>query len=122
MSRAQAIQELLQEIKKEEKPTAKRLNKLKKDITVKHNIGAVPTNIELLTHAPQDELLLYKSKLLSKPVRTTSGVAPIAIMTAPFPCPQVSGKDDVAAVIAGGSVMVTVCVVVQPETSVRVTE
>ena len=87
-SRDQAIQELLEEIRLIDSLTAEKLSKLKKEIGTKYSLSNSPTNIELLTHVKKEELSLFKSKLLSKPTRTISGVAPVAIMTAPFACPH----------------------------------
>ena len=80
-------QDLIEEIKTSN-PDQRQLLKLKKKFCITHKIPKPPTNIELLLHAKDDELALLKKKLLSKPVRTASGVAPIAIMTAPFACPH----------------------------------
>lgn len=87
-SREQAIQELLEQIRIIENPTSENLSKLKKEIGIKYSLSNPPTNIELLTNVNKEELSSFKSKLLSKPTRTISGVAPVAIMTAPFACPH----------------------------------
>ena len=87
-SRTEAIQELLEEIRKVENLTPEKLSKLKKETGIKYSLSNPPTNIELLTSVKKEELSLFKSKLLSKPTRTISGVAPVAIMTAPFACPH----------------------------------
>ncbi len=87
-AREEAIDEILRKIKEIENPTQKKLNGLKREITIKHQLGRVPTNIELLTHIKKEDSAFYKKTLFTKPVRTTSGVAPLAIMTAPFRCPH----------------------------------
>ncbi|MBD3208811.1 tRNA uridine(34) 5-carboxymethylaminomethyl modification radical SAM/GNAT enzyme Elp3, partial [Candidatus Woesearchaeota archaeon] len=48
----------------------------------------IPTDIEVLLHAGKEELESIKPYLQTKPARTGSGVAVIATMTAPFPCPH----------------------------------
>ncbi|MBI5398168.1 tRNA uridine(34) 5-carboxymethylaminomethyl modification radical SAM/GNAT enzyme Elp3 [Candidatus Woesearchaeota archaeon] len=48
----------------------------------------IPTDIEILLHADQADIPQLKKLLLTKPVRTISGVSPVAIMTRPFRCPH----------------------------------
>ncbi|WP_266078029.1 tRNA uridine(34) 5-carboxymethylaminomethyl modification radical SAM/GNAT enzyme Elp3 [Haladaptatus caseinilyticus] len=48
----------------------------------------VPKNSEILDHAPNDQREELEPVLQRKPVRTASGVSPIAIMTSPHQCPH----------------------------------
>ncbi|WP_128476071.1 tRNA uridine(34) 5-carboxymethylaminomethyl modification radical SAM/GNAT enzyme Elp3 [Halorussus pelagicus] len=48
----------------------------------------VPKNSELLDHAPEEHREDLQEVLQSKPVRTASGVSPVAIMTSPHQCPH----------------------------------
>ncbi|MDZ7702128.1 MAG: tRNA uridine(34) 5-carboxymethylaminomethyl modification radical SAM/GNAT enzyme Elp3 [Halobacteriales archaeon] len=48
----------------------------------------VPRNTELLEFAPADRRDELRSLVARKPVRTASGVSPVAIMTSPAPCPH----------------------------------
>ncbi|MBI4152974.1 tRNA uridine(34) 5-carboxymethylaminomethyl modification radical SAM/GNAT enzyme Elp3, partial [Candidatus Woesearchaeota archaeon] len=68
--------------------TPKQLAQLKRALCVKHSVAKPPTNFDILFHAQQQDLPVLKKKLLQKPVRTASGVTPVAIMTAPFACPH----------------------------------
>ncbi len=65
-----------------------KINKLKLTLSKKHCLNRIPTNFDLLLSAPQNFLPLAQKYLLSKPTRTLSGVAPLALMTPPFPCPH----------------------------------
>ncbi len=47
-----------------------------------------PRNSEIMRHLPQDIVEKYHHILVKKPSRTLSGVAIVAIMTSPFPCPH----------------------------------
>ncbi len=47
-----------------------------------------PRNSELLRNLPEDVVERYRAILIKKPSRTLSGVAIVAIMTSPFPCPH----------------------------------
>ncbi|MFP4530661.1 MAG: tRNA uridine(34) 5-carboxymethylaminomethyl modification radical SAM/GNAT enzyme Elp3 [Halodesulfurarchaeum sp.] len=53
-----------------------------------HSSPKVPTNGELLQAAPEDTREQVEPILRRKPVRTASGVTPVAVMTSPEPCPH----------------------------------
>ncbi|GAA0229100.1 tRNA uridine(34) 5-carboxymethylaminomethyl modification radical SAM/GNAT enzyme Elp3 [Haladaptatus pallidirubidus] len=50
--------------------------------------GKVPKNSEILDYAPNDQREELEAVLQRKPVRTASGVSPVAIMTSPHQCPH----------------------------------
>jgi elongator complex protein 3 len=54
----------------------------------KHALATVPRNSALLAAARPEEREQLRRLLLVKPTRTLSGVAPVAVMTSPFPCPH----------------------------------
>jgi elongator complex protein 3 len=54
----------------------------------KYNLPSVPRNSELLAAALPGEREQLRRILLVKPTRTLSGVAPVAVMTSPYPCPH----------------------------------
>jgi len=72
------------------KPTKDKLNSIKMALCKKYNIEQPPTEIEILMNA--DNLQIKELRKLSimqtKPTRTASGVAVIAVMTKPFKCPH----------------------------------
>jgi len=75
-------------IVKKKKLSEKELAKIKRELSLKYKLDKIPTNIEILLHATPKDLEQLKPKLLTKPVRTISGVAPVAIMTKPDRCPH----------------------------------
>ena len=79
--------ELIEKLKKKQY-NAKQLAKLKRDLALKYGFKKIPTNIEILLNASGTDLAILKKKLLTKPTRTISGVAPVAIMTKPHLCPH----------------------------------
>jgi elongator complex protein 3 len=79
--------EIIQELKKSELNSSQ-WAKLKRDLSVKYKLKSIPTNIQVLLNADEKDIPEIKSKLITKPTRTISGVAPIAIMSKPFPCPH----------------------------------
>ncbi len=72
------------EIIKDKKPNKQQLNKLKIKLCNKYKLKRIPTDVEVLIHSKKED----KLKLITKPTRTLSGVAVIAIMTSPKKCPH----------------------------------
>ena len=62
------------------------LHKLKVKLCKKYKIKKIPTDIQVLLHAAPSQI--NKLKLITKPTRTISGVAVIAVMSYPFSCPH----------------------------------
>ena len=86
----QACAEILEEIKKNNTKTQKELNSIKNSVLNKYKskLSAIPKNADIFFSASGEEREKYKELLSLKPVRTISGVAPIALMTDPYPCPH----------------------------------
>jgi len=61
---------------------------LKREVCSEHPAPRVPKNTELLDHAPDGRREDLEAILQRKPVRTASGVSPVAIMTSPKTCPH----------------------------------
>jgi len=81
------FEDLIERIK-QEKPDKHRLNQLKIELCTKHKLKNMPTDIQILMNAKPKDLDLLKEFLITKPTRTISGVAVIAVMSAPFACPH----------------------------------
>jgi elongator complex protein 3 len=64
------------------------VTRLKIQVCRKYNLPSVPRNSELLAAALPGERERLRRILLVKPTRTLSGVAPVAVMTSPYPCPH----------------------------------
>jgi len=75
--------ELIEALKKK-KLSKKQLYQLKRELCKKYNIREIPTDIKIMLHASPNDV--EKIGLLTKPVRTISGVAVIAVMSYPFSC------------------------------------
>jgi elongator complex protein 3 len=70
------------EIDREEVETAKR------EVCGKYSSPKVPRNSDLIDFGPADRRDELETVLRRKPVRTASGVSPVAIMTSPHRCPH----------------------------------
>ena len=64
------------------------LNKEKKTVSRRYNLSILPKNADILMSGNDNEQKKVKEMLRRKPVRTISGVAVIAAMTSPAPCPH----------------------------------
>ncbi|USZ67845.1 tRNA uridine(34) 5-carboxymethylaminomethyl modification radical SAM/GNAT enzyme Elp3 [Halorussus salilacus] len=60
----------------------------KLSVCSEHSAPKVPKNSELLDYAPDERREDLQEVLQRKPVRTASGVSPVAIMTSPHQCPH----------------------------------
>jgi len=69
-------------------PSPSDVTRLKLAVCSRYRLPAVPKNSALLAAARPDERAALRKLLLVKPTRTLSGVAPVAVMTSPFPCPH----------------------------------
>lgn len=64
------------------------VQRAKASLCKKHGLARVPANYELLAHVPEEIRDDVEHLLRNKPVRTASGVAPVAVMTSPADCPH----------------------------------
>ncbi|MFB6184921.1 MAG: tRNA uridine(34) 5-carboxymethylaminomethyl modification radical SAM/GNAT enzyme Elp3, partial [Haloarculaceae archaeon] len=64
------------------------LEAAKLEVCSEHSAPKVPKNADLLDFAPSDRREELEDVLRRKPVRTASGVSPVAIMTSPHTCPH----------------------------------
>ena len=64
------------------------LRTAKIDVCRKYGLSVVPKNSAILAAALPEEHETLRRILMVKPSRTLSGVAPVAVMTSPYPCPH----------------------------------
>ena len=79
--------ELIEFIKKK-KPSKQKLAMRKMRLCRKYRIKDIPTDIEVMLNADAKDVPKIRRFLLTKPTRTISGVAAVAIMTKPRKCPH----------------------------------
>ncbi|MGD1004438.1 MAG: tRNA uridine(34) 5-carboxymethylaminomethyl modification radical SAM/GNAT enzyme Elp3 [Methanoregulaceae archaeon] len=87
MDEVQAFREIISRILSLE-PNDERIVSVKIEICRKYRLNAVPKNSAILAAALPNQREKLRKLLLVKPTRTLSGVAPIAVMTSPSPCPH----------------------------------
>ncbi len=88
-----STEQLLEKLAKLKIKNANRLNKIKRDFANKHKLGMV-SNAELLSlyrERLENKTIIENNELENllrkRKIRTLSGVAPIAVLTKPYPCP-----------------------------------
>src|SRR5512136_554691 len=64
------------------------LEQVKIEVCRAHHSPVIPKNSSILAAARPEERERLRELLLLKPTRTLSGVAPVAVMTSPAPCPH----------------------------------
>lgn len=80
---------ILKEARKRDVRTVKQLNQVKMQILSEHpGIADIPNNADLLVCGEEEDRKALHDVLTMKPMRTISGVSPIAMMTDPYPCPH----------------------------------
>lgn len=86
----QVCAEILQELEQNNAKTKREFNQLKLKVLNKYDSKPerVPKNADLYFAASEEQRKKYKDILSLKPIRTLSGVAPIAVMSDPYPCPH----------------------------------
>jgi len=79
--------ELIAEIIKSKSSTVNEVLKIRRDLCRRHNPKTLPSLIQIFLHATPSQMKKLQF-LTTKPTRTLSGVAPVAIMTSPEKCPH----------------------------------
>jgi len=66
------------------------LHREKIKIARKYKLGRIPSNSEIISFIGEEKVIKEEKYdvLVRKPVRTISGIAVIAVMTSPYPCPH----------------------------------
>jgi elongator complex protein 3 len=80
--------ELLKRIISEGIKTKEGLHRAKIDLCGRHGLRQVPSDSEILSHASPELRERVKDLLRTKRTRSASGIAAVAVMTAPFACPH----------------------------------
>jgi len=78
----------LADILTEKRLSKQGLAKLKIRLCTKHKVKKIPTDIQILLNTSKDKLSKVRRSTYSKPTRTGSGVAVVAIMAQPRKCPH----------------------------------
>jgi len=80
--------EIIEIILKNPPKSSKELASIKRSICKKYSLNKFPRNSDILLLATEEEREQVIPVLLKKPSRTLSGVAVVAVMSKPMPCPH----------------------------------
>ncbi len=83
-----AVREIANAVLAGEIKTREELNRYKMAVSRRYHLSRIPGNADILRVIPEDERERFRGLLRKKPTRTISGVAVVAMMTKPFPCPH----------------------------------
>lgn len=83
-----ACHEILEALLNSPSIDRKTINRIKVKICKKYHLNTIPSNPDILSVATDDEKKVLLKYLIKRPVRSISGVAVIAVMTKPYPCPH----------------------------------
>ena len=83
-----ACEEIVQNLLVIRNPTNNTIKNEIKDVCAKYSLERIPRNSEILSMANPVDFKKLQNILLTKPVKSASGVAVIAIMPKPFACPH----------------------------------
>jgi elongator complex protein 3 len=81
-------EDIISQIRSGEIRTKSEIHKTKITLCKKYGMSHVPSDVDILEHASADIYHDIEPFLRLKPVRTTSGVAVVAVMTSPSDCPH----------------------------------
>uniref|UniRef100_A0A1B6DSB2 Elongator complex protein 3 n=1 Tax=Clastoptera arizonana TaxID=38151 RepID=A0A1B6DSB2_9HEMI len=96
---AEIIQELLQ-AHHEKKDV--NLNRLKTKIASKYGLETSPRLVDIIAAVPPESKSILYPKLKSKPIRTASGIAVVAVMCKPHRCPHINMTGNICVYCPGG--------------------
>ena len=89
----QVCREIIVQARQKNARTLGELNRIKMEVLGRHpSVEDVPNNADLIVSATHEEKKALQHLLIMKPMRTVSGVSPIALMTDPYPCPHTMKK------------------------------
>ncbi|MCS7116089.1 MAG: tRNA uridine(34) 5-carboxymethylaminomethyl modification radical SAM/GNAT enzyme Elp3 [Nitrososphaerales archaeon] len=84
----QALADIVAILNKKDFITFREFIRIKKDVCKKYGLKSIPNNISIISKLSPQVRERFRDLLTVKPVRTASGIAMIAVMTKPMPCPH----------------------------------
>ncbi|GFF21986.1 elongator complex protein 3 [Aspergillus udagawae] len=78
------------------------LNKLRGQIAKKHRLATQPPLTAIIAAVPEQYKKYILPKLIAKPIRTSSGIAVVAVMSKPHRCPHIAYTGNICVYCPGG--------------------
>ncbi|MGB9740153.1 MAG: tRNA uridine(34) 5-carboxymethylaminomethyl modification radical SAM/GNAT enzyme Elp3 [Candidatus Bathyarchaeia archaeon] len=83
-----AVREIIEQLMLVPSPSQEHVNRIKMQVAAKYQLKQIPSNADIIKALGTTERSKLLPVLRRKATRTISGVTVIAVMTAPYPCPQ----------------------------------
>ncbi|KAL1972076.1 hypothetical protein VTN31DRAFT_7295 [Thermomyces dupontii] len=97
---------LIQEYESQRDPTKPKrdinLNRLRAQMSKKHSLAAMPPLTAIIAAVPEHYKKYILPKLIAKPIRTSSGIAVVAVMCKPHRCPHIAYTGNICVYCPGG--------------------
>jgi len=84
----EALREIIENLMRIYSPSSEDVDRFKMQISAKYRLGRVPSNSEMIRLLKAEEKRKLLPLLKRKITRTISGITVVAVMTKPYPCPQ----------------------------------
>ncbi|MCX8191343.1 MAG: radical SAM protein, partial [Nitrososphaerales archaeon] len=84
----QALADIVAILNKKDFITFREFIRIKKDVCKRYGLKSIPNNISIISKLSPQVRERFRDLITVKPVRTASGIAMIAVMTKPMPCPH----------------------------------
>ncbi|KAJ9196349.1 hypothetical protein DTO166G4_544 [Paecilomyces variotii] len=78
------------------------LNKLRSQVSKKHHLSTQPSLTAIIAAVPEHYKKYILPKLIAKPIRTSSGIAVVAVMCKPHRCPHIAYTGNICVYCPGG--------------------
>jgi elongator complex protein 3 len=88
LSTTEALREVINDLLQIRSPSGSDVNRFKIRVAAKYCLERIPSNSEIISVLKKEEKGRLLPLLKRKVTRTISGVAIVAVMTKPYPCPQ----------------------------------
>ncbi|MGQ9507038.1 MAG: tRNA uridine(34) 5-carboxymethylaminomethyl modification radical SAM/GNAT enzyme Elp3, partial [Candidatus Bathycorpusculaceae bacterium] len=86
----EALREIVDALMRLGLPSRDDVDRVKMRVAAKYRLGSIPSNSEIIAVLHGDEKRKLLPVLRRKTTRTISGVVVVAVMTKPYPCPQLA--------------------------------
>ena len=98
----ETIKTLVEMVRSGKSPSMNDIKKLTAKTSSKHGLGTMPKLVDLVAAVPDQFKGVLLPLLKTKPVRTASGIAVVAVMSKPHRCPHIATTGNICIYCPGG--------------------
>lgn len=99
---SETLQEIARRQERGEALTAHAVRRLMAKVAARNELGALPKLVDLIAALPEAQRASLLPVLKTKPVRTASGIAVVAVMSKPHRCPHIATTGNICVYCPGG--------------------